>query len=186
MHTIASAIVGSLQTSTAPTGSRTLPPPGILPLRLGAQLSRGRRCGAPGPVAGQPAQSQANAEDVPLHLFSYGSLGRGYGLDPSEWPVQLRVYAVGPPGNSNSQGRQHLRGSTRRRPICVKQYSSLVIRAVRSSNGLDSPRWLAQLRLLEAVGHPGASSSDSHPAEAPRGGGHFEWQDHSGLSSRGP
>ncbi len=33
MHGIASAIAGSLRTSTAPTGSRTLPPPTIQPGR---------------------------------------------------------------------------------------------------------------------------------------------------------
>jgi hypothetical protein len=77
IYLTASAIAGSLRTSTAPTGSRTLLPPGILPLRLGAQPSSGRRRGAPGPVAGQPAQLRANAAAVLLHSFSDGSLGRG-------------------------------------------------------------------------------------------------------------
>ncbi len=91
MHATASAIAGSLWTSTAPTGSLTLLPPWILPLRLGAQLSRWRRSGAPGPVAGHPAQPQANVEAVPLHYFL---LGRGDGRDPSGWLVQLLVYVV--------------------------------------------------------------------------------------------
>ena len=60
MHAIASAIAGSLRTSTAPTASRPLPPVGILPLCLVAQLSRGRRrggarssCGVASSAAGQ-------------------------------------------------------------------------------------------------------------------------------------
>jgi hypothetical protein len=85
----------------------------------------------------------------------------------------------GPPGNGNSQGRQHLCESMRRRPICVKPSSSLVIRVVRSCDGLDSHGRPAQLQ--DAVGHPGSSSSDHRPAAAPRCGGLSEWPDHSKL-----
>ncbi len=87
----------------------------------------------------------------------------------------------GPPGNGNSQGRQHPRGSTRWRPICIKPSSSLAIRVGRPCDGLgDSSGRSAELQ--DAVGHPGSSSSDRRPAAAPRGGGLSEWPDHHGTA----
>jgi hypothetical protein len=154
MHAIASAIADSLRTSMAPTGSRILPPPWILPLLLGVQLSRGRRCGAPGPVAGQPAPPRANAEAAPLHSFSYGSLGRGDGLDPSGWFAQPLVYAVvHPESAAGSPAQPRVRWLPGMQLALIKSPQVIL-----SSAGLDFP-WVAGAAEGYAVGPPGNGNS---------------------------
>ncbi len=91
MHAISSAIAGSLRTSTAPTGSRPLPPSGFPPPRL-------------------DAQPRANAEATPLHL-SRIRVSR-----PGRWPRPLRVASPAAglrwwSTRSQLQGRQSSSGS---------------------------------------------------------------------------
>jgi hypothetical protein len=129
MHTIASAIAGSLRTSTAPTGSRLLPgcpaqpreTPLGRPVQLwGNQRSRGRR--------------------LPRSIsLSFGSLSRSNGRDLSWRPVQLLVYAVvhsesaaGPPVQPRVYAVTARNAAGIFKPLQV----------VRSSDGLDFP-WVA-------------------------------------------
>jgi hypothetical protein len=83
MHSIAPAIAGSLRTSMAPAGSSTLPPSGILPLRLGVQLSRGRRgagarssCGVASSAAGQRGGCPVSSLSHVMHLPEFTAVGR--------------------------------------------------------------------------------------------------------------
>jgi hypothetical protein len=126
MHAIALAIAGSLRISTAPTGSRLLPPPRFLPPRLDAQLtgSRGRRSGGALFSCGVTSSAAGQRGGYPAPSLSH--LGRSAGV------TRMAVTSPGSPGGQSSwqcgsmrkptrsllQGRQSSRGSTRWRPAC--------------------------------------------------------------------
>jgi hypothetical protein len=148
MYAIASAIAGSLRTSTAPTGSRPLQLLWILLLRLVAQLSRGRRSGGAWSSCG-PTQR------LPRFIsFSYGSLGRSDGRYLSGWSS---CGSTRWSTRSQLQGRQSSRGPTRWRPgMQLALFKSLQF--VRSSDGLNFP-WVTCPAADLRGGPPGNGSS---------------------------
>jgi hypothetical protein len=132
MHAITSAIAGSLRTSTAPTGSRLLPPPRSQNLvwilsrwkpRGGAQSSCGVTSSAAGQRGGYPTSSR-----------SYWSLGRGDNCDLSGWQSSCRSTRWST--RNQLQGRQSSRGSTRWRPE-MQRGLFVPLQVVRSSDDLD-------------------------------------------------
>ena len=179
MHAIASAIASSLRTSMPPLGSRPLPPLGILPLRLGAQLSRGTRCGG----ARSSCGVASSAGGCPALSLSY--TGRSAG-----------AMAATPPGGQSScgsmrwstrsqlQGRQSGRGPTRWRP---KMQRALFkhLQVLRSSDGLDF-HWVAGPAAGLRGGPPGNGARRvASPTAGIRGGGPFA-SSHLPLSSYAP
>ncbi len=146
-------------------------------------------------AAGSPVQPRVYAVAAgnaasPLHTSSSRSverwprlpLGGRSSCGSTQWPTSLRERQLaGSPVQTAG-----LRGGG---PFASSHPSSLVIRVVRSGDGLDSPGRSVQLQ--DAVGHPGSSSSDRRPAVGLRDGGLSEWPVHRELSGatrdlRGP
>jgi hypothetical protein len=114
-----------------------------------ANSAAGQRCGGPRISIIKPPQVVRSTDDLDFPWVA--STAARYTL----------YYAVGPPGNGNSQGRQHHRATTRLLPISVRPSSSLVIQDQITSRSVKRwprlPGWSAQLR--DAVGHPRSSNS---------------------------
>jgi hypothetical protein len=131
MHAIASAIVASLRTSTAPTGSSSkqqvyAPPRVVTPVTSAC-------CSVTQRAACKVVSSAADLRGGDL------SAGRAFPLFSSDRSVVR--WALLSRAASSAAG---LRSGGPYAPICCKNSSSFIIRVVRSGDGLDSPGWPAQ------------------------------------------
>jgi hypothetical protein len=89
-------------------------------------------------------------------------LGGRSSCGSTQWPTRERQLAGSPVQTAGLRGGGPFASSH-------PSPSSLVIRVVRSGDGLDSSWRLVQLQ--DAVGHPGSSRPDRRPAAGLRGGG---------------
>jgi hypothetical protein len=160
MHAIASAIAGSLRTSTAPTGSRPLPPPGFPPPRLDAQpreRPRGRLIQLWG---NQLSSATGQRGGYPTSSLSH--TGRSAGAMAASGRPSCRSTRWST--RSQLQGRQPSRGSTRWRPG-MQRALFIPLQVVRSSDGLDFP-WVAGPAAGLRSGPPGNSSSQGRQSKS--------------------